>query len=386
VPEQTNDTNGLASISFVDTSDPVRCADCLIGVDSSEMRLWLLMALVLLAAPSVAQASTAKVVFPSDSGSAFSYIAAPGETNQVEVSLLAGTVTIRDTGASITAGDGCVSVDAHEVTCAVGIHDQLGVALDDLGDSLTLEGDGVDWDVRGGDGADTLVDSCPTGCGFLSGGPGDDTLQGRGISGGAGDDTLTGSPKGDSIGGGPGNDTLSGAGGYDMLLPAAGDDTVDGGVGRDTVWFSALPPTGVTADLRTGVATGDGTDTLTGVESLIGSSRGDHFSGDWHANSFDGQGGDDVLIGRGGADKLDGYCCLRGNDRLYGGPGRDRLWGGRGNDVLRGGTGVDRLRGQNGDDRLRAKDGLRDDVVGGLGFDRARVDPIDIVSSIEAFF
>jgi Ca2+-binding RTX toxin-like protein len=279
-----------------------------------------------------------------------------------------------------------VSVNAHEVTCALGIHDQLVVTLDDLDDSLTLEGDGVDWEVRGGDGADTLVDSCPTGCGFLFGGPGDDTLQGRGISGGAGDDTLTGSPNGDSIGGGPGNDTLSGAGGNDILLPAAGDDIVDGDAGRDTVWFSALPPTGVTADLRTGVATGDGTDTLTRVESLIGSGRGDHFSGDWHANSFDGQGGDDVLIGRGGADKLDGYCCLRGNDRLYGGPGRDRLWGGRGNDLLRGGTGVDRLRGQTGDDRLRAKDGFPDRVSGGLGFDRARLDSIDIVSSIEAFF
>ena len=350
------------------------------------MRLSLVVALVVLAAPGLAQASTAHVVFPPDSGSRFSYIAAPGETNQVEVSLLAGTVTIRDTGASITAGDGCVSVNAHEVTCALGIHDHLGVTLNDLDDSLTLEGDGVGWDVRGGEGADTLVDSCPTGCGFLFGGPGDDTLQGRGISGGAGDDTLTGSPKRDSIGGGPGNDTLSGAGGYDTLLPAAGDDTVDGGVGRDTVWFSALPPTGVIADLRTGVATGDGTDTLTSVESLIGSGRDDHFSGDWHANSFDGQGGGDVLIGRGGADKLDGNCCLRGNDRLSGGPGRDRLWGGRGHDVLRGGTGVDRLRGQNGDDRFRAKDGLRDDVVGGPGFDRARVDPIDVVGSIEAFF
>jgi Ca2+-binding RTX toxin-like protein len=352
------------------------------------MRQSLLVALVLLAAPSLAQASTAEVVFPPDSGSVFSYIAAPGETNQVEASLLAGTVTIRDPGASITAGDGCVvSVDAHEVTCAVGIHDQLGVALDDLDDSFTLEGDAVDWDVRGGEGADTLVDSCPTGCGFLFGGPGNDTLQGRGISGGAGDDTLTGSPKGDSIGGGPGNDTLSGAGGYDMLLPAAGDDTVDGGVGRDTVWFSARPSTGITADLSTGLATGDGTDTLTGVESLIGSRRDDHFSGDSHANSFDGQGGGDVLIGRGGADKLDGNCCSGGNDRLYGGPGRDRLWGGRGNDLLRGGRGADRLRGQNGNDRVRAKDGFPDRVWGGLGFDRARVDRgLDIVLSIEAFF
>jgi hypothetical protein len=42
--------------------------------------------------------------------------------------------------------------------------------------------------------------------------------------------------------------------------------------------------------------------------------------------------------------------------------------------------------GGRGRDTLRARDGLRERVSGGRGSDRARLDSIDIVSSIEAFF
>jgi Ca2+-binding RTX toxin-like protein len=353
------------------------------------MRLLAVVALVVLATPGLAHGSTATVFVPTDGGTLFHYTAEPGEMNQVEASIAAGTVTIRDTGASITAGDGCVSVDAHEVNCDLGINDFLGMTLGDLDDSLTLLGEGPQfWLVTGGGGADTLVDSCSAGCGFpMHGGAGNDTLQGRSIDGGAGDDTLTGGPRRDSIVGGGGNDTLSGAKANDDLTPGRGDDTVDGGAGLDIVGFSSHPPTGVTADLRTGVATGDGTDTLTNVEGLLGSEEDDHLSGDSSANRFDGFGGGDVILGRAGADKLSECCSGSGSDHLYGGPGRDRLSGGDGDDFLRGGTGKDVLHGQLGDDRLSAKDGFRDDVFGGRGFDRARVDRgLDLLDDVERVF
>jgi Ca2+-binding RTX toxin-like protein len=55
--------------------------------------------------------------------------------------------------------------------------------------------------------------------------------------------------------------------------------------------------------------------------------------------------------------------------------------------VLRGGPGNDRFRGQGGNDRIRAKDGRRDEVRGGDGFDWARVDRrLDVTNAIEAFF
>jgi Ca2+-binding RTX toxin-like protein len=353
------------------------------------MRLLAVVVLVVLAIPGLAHGSTATVFVTSEGRTFFHYTAAPGEMNQVEASIDAGFVTIRDTGASIIAGDGCVSVDAHEVNCDLGVNDFLRMTLGDLDDSLTLlGGDPQFWLVTGNRGADTLVDSCSAFCGLMRGGADNDTLQGRDIDGDAGDDTLTGSRRRDRIAGGIGNDTLSGAKANDQLAPGPGDDTVDGGAGLDIVGFSFHPPIGVSADLRTGVATGDGTDTLTNIEDLDGSDEDDHLSGDSSANRIDGGGGDDVILGRAGADKLSECCSGSGNDHLYGGTGRDRLSGSDGDDFLGGGMGKDVLHGQLGDDRLSAKDGFRDDVFGGTGFDRARVDRgLDLLHDVEkAFF
>jgi Ca2+-binding RTX toxin-like protein len=344
---------------------------------------------VAFAAPGLAHGATAEVVSgqPFFSGEFFFYTAAPGETNQVDLGITGDTITVHDSGASITAGDGCTPVDAHEVTCTITLIDGLHADLDDLDDTLTLAGDPFGWQVKGGSGADTLLDSCATGCGFLFGGPGSDTLQGRNLIGGGGEDGLTGTASRDGLGGGAGNDTLGGLGGNDLLGPGPGDDSVDGGAGVDVVSFSAHPPTGVSADLRTGIATGDGTDALTSIEGLFGSQEDDHLGGDSHANRFNGFGGADVILGRGGDDQLAGECCRDGNDRLSGGPGDDRLSGGGGDDVLRGGTGKDSLRGQAGRDRLHAKDGFRDVVRGGGGVDWARVDrALDLLRDVEKVF
>jgi Ca2+-binding RTX toxin-like protein len=84
-----------------------------------------------------------------------------------------------------------------------------------------------------------------------------------------------------------------------------------------------------------------------------------------------GTNGPDVLLGRGG------------NDTLYGRGGNDVLEGGTGNDVLYGGLGRDIERGGPGNDRIYARDGRRDVVDGGPGFDEAWVDRLDVVRNVE---
>lgn len=350
----------------------------------TEVRLFSLALLAVLAAPGLAHASTASVSFFPDEGSFFSYTAAPGETNNVEASHdeVAGVITIRDTGATITpVAPGCTAVDPNEVTCAVGFNESRRVALGDLNDTFQIGVDDGCWEVAGGTGDDTVVDS--PGCGILEGGPGDDTLQGRLIIGGAGNDTLTGSSKRDFLGGGAGDDTLSGFAGRDSLAPGPGDDTVDGGASVDELDFASAK-SAVTADLATGLATGEGADIFVNIENLTGSVFDDRLIGDSEANSLKGFRGDDVLIGRAGADKLNGSG---GRDRLYGGRGHDSLLGGAGDDYLRGGPGKDFLTGGNGADRLAAKDGFSDRVAGGPETDRARVDgALDVLIDVEKLY
>jgi Ca2+-binding RTX toxin-like protein len=73
-----------------------------------------------------------------------------------------------------------------------------------------------------------------------------------------------------------------------------------------------------------------GTDTLTSVEHVVGSSYDDVMFGGPGNDAFDGGAGDDAL--RGGA----------GDDTLSGGDGNDFLVGGPGNDIIDGGAGIDR--------------------------------------------
>jgi Ca2+-binding RTX toxin-like protein len=316
-------------------------------------------------------------------------VAAPGEPNQATASFVGGVVTVRDTGAVITAGAGCIAVDAHEVNCAMGEFGTSFAFLDDLDDTLALEG-GMDWVVEGGAGNDTLT-GCPTCAGDLYGETGDDTLSSNGCGrcsfwGNAGGDTFIGSGSPDFFYGGSGNDTLNGLGGDDDLVPGAGDDSIDGGPGADDVVDFYGSAVGIKADLRMGIATGQGTDTLIGVESIIGSAHHDYLIGDSNANDFSGLEGADILVGRGGADELAGGCCS-GNDHLFGGPGDDLLLGGAGDDWLRGGPGRDRLLGQAGNDALGAQDGFQDRVRGGTGFDRAHIDRgLDNVLGVEKIY
>jgi len=80
-----------------------------------------------------------------------------------------------------------------------------------------------------------------------------------------------------------------------------GDDAINGGTRRDTASRAGVA-TAVNAKLATGQATGEGTDTLTAVEDLLGGNGNDALTGDPGPNIINGSNGVDTCIGGGGAD------------------------------------------------------------------------------------
>jgi Ca2+-binding RTX toxin-like protein len=160
------------------------------------------------------------------------------------------------------------------------------------------------------------------------------------VCGAGGDDKLWNGPKrGDVIAGEEGVDLIISKNGGARLVGGPNDDiiqldgfgnnNIDGGgngVFGDTI--SYLPSNRrIVANLTTGVIKlGDYRDQASGIESVIGSKRGDTIYGDAEKNSLFGGPGDDLLHG------------LGRNDSLVGGSGNDYLEGGRGNDALDGGA------------------------------------------------
>jgi Ca2+-binding RTX toxin-like protein len=95
------------------------------------------------------------------------------------------------------------------------------------------------------------------------------------------------------------------------------------------------------------------------------------YAGTSRAETLTGSNANDVLFGRGGNDTLRGRG---GNDVIRGGIGNDRLYGGSGRDVI---------AGEPGNDWLYSRDGQRDTLNGGPGFDEAWVDGLDVVRNVE---
>ena len=223
-----------------------------------------------------------------------------------------------------------------------------------------------------------LVDSNVT----LTGTSGNDTLDGLGghdrLFGGNGDDLLRGGDGRDQLFGEFGADILLGGDGNDRLSGGAGNDILDGGAGNDDVAsYSADAVRGVVVNLATGVATDqiDGTDSLIGIERVIGTTFADHFTGDENDNQFQGNGGGDTAFGGSGNDTLGSFGT--GDAFLDGGAGDDGLQSGSGNDTLIGGDGNDRFNSNPGDDTLDGgagndsfSPGEGSDVIdGGAGID-----------------
>ena len=179
------------------------------------------------------------------------------------------------------------------------------------GDDL-LKGFAGDDLLGGGAGNDTLVG----GDGFdsLAGAAGDDTLLGGtgadNLVGGDGDDLLGGGDGGDRLKGGDGHDTLRGGDHNDQLIAGLGDDLVDGGPGVDELVYNQSGPS-VVVNLATGVASGEGDDTLVSIEFVLAGRGSDSLTGTAGVNRLVGFQGSDTLQGGGDADVL------------YSGPGAD---------------------------------------------------------------
>lgn len=186
------------------------------------------------------------------------------------------------------------------------------------------------------------------GADILDGGAGDDYLRGDDghdrllggtgadtILGGAGDDTMFGGTGHDSIWGGAGKDRIQAGSGNDWLLGGDDADLIGGGAGHDSLWGGAGDDRLVAGDGNDWVVGGEGNDVAiggTGQDSLFGGTGDDRLWGD---------AGDDLIFGADGADWLIGGA---GKDTLNGGAGRDILDGGDGADVMRGGADADTFR------------------------------------------
>ncbi|MFN2526285.1 MAG: calcium-binding protein [Actinomycetota bacterium] len=306
------------------------------------------------------------------------------------------------------------------------------------GDDELVMGRGFFQATRGGLGADRITSApfpegftfveypAPSavtvdlGAGTASGGHGDDTLVNiSGVGGSEHDDTLTGTSGSNFLFGDAGNDTLNDGGNdgsfdmdpevildefhFDAMGGGPGNDTFNGqGAGAHVVFYDEVS-SGITVDLQQGTATGEGDDTLNGINVTVGGPGDDTLRGDPQANAFDGGAGTDAIDGRAGDDTLilfdaknptvdlaagaargeyatfteqgqsdDAFSwtltsieniwgsdrpgstdTLRGDNgsnEIFGMAGEDELFGLAGNDLLNGGDGTDRGDGGEGQD------------------------------------
>ncbi|MBA2464024.1 MAG: hypothetical protein H0V42_03475, partial [Nocardioidaceae bacterium] len=152
----------------------------------------------------------------------------------------------------------------------------------------------------------------------LRGTPGADVIVGLGradrIQGAGGDDVVCGNGGDDALHGGGGDDWLIGGRdspfedgefdsipGADRLFGGSGDDRLEGGDARglDRLIYGTARH-GVSVDLRLQSASGQGSDTVIGIEWVTGSTRADTIRGgpDREESLFlDGLAGSDRLFG-----------------------------------------------------------------------------------------
>jgi Ca2+-binding RTX toxin-like protein len=329
--------------------------------------------LVVLLAPSPALASSVFVT-PAN---VLTYVAAPGEVNDVKLTQGLGAIKIHDAGATIAAGTGCQSTGQTAVCSTQGLV-RVAVAASDGDDSvkanLTLTAT-----LGGESGNDTLIGGAEDD--KLDGGTGDDTLDpGFGndtVKGGEDTDTVTYAARTERVSvsidnpvadgqAGENDDVqstvenaITGAGNDQLSGPRGQANVLNGGPGRDRVtYIDRTAGVGVSLD---GIAN-DGEpnehDNAIAIEDITGTGHIDLLVGNDEPNTISAGSGLDLVFGLGGDDHLSG-----GNDD-------DGLIAGAGDDVLEGGLGDDTLAGEGGDDTLDGGFG-EDDLAGGADVDIA---------------
>jgi Ca2+-binding RTX toxin-like protein len=385
------------------------------------------------------------------------------------------TVTTTDTINFLESGGGAsqFSISVFGGTYAPGATNETGgsdeiefnVTTDGVGDTLIINGDAnvqnyrfgqnVGGDLLGnlnGDEADGL-DSDVTATGidslFVNAlGASADTFTANGgtavpgstaaasveaqVQGGSGNDVLTGGSDPDTnLNGEDDNDILTAGANGATLRPGPGDDTVSGGASADDVISYLNLPGGATVNL--GVATpqntgGEGTETITGVESFAGSNGDDTVTGTSGPNILIGGPGNDTLDGGPGNDMFSGgngtdtitYAHASGGvvfslatalgapqstggagsdilidstevggtahliENLIGSPFADALTGDAAGNEIEGGLGADALSSLGGVDALLARDGIGDTALdcGGDAGDSAEVDALPLDASV----
>ena len=251
------------------------------------------------------------------------------------------------------------------------------------------------------------------------------------VLGNAANNTLLGLGGNDTLLAGGGTDTVDGGNGDDTLRGGLGNDTVVGGEGSDTALFLDWngTPDAIFTTFSTSITLADGgnassakllsttfqsrpfgfvtttleTDTLTGIENVIGTEFADTITGNSADNELDGRDGNDILDGGQGSDTLiggdgidtaqfiaggtfnfprveaslaDGEATvfrnfrsglgfttvtetdtLSGIENLTGSTGADKLTGNSGANTLDGGGSGDILAGLGGADKLIGGDG-----------------------------
>lgn len=205
--------------------------------------------------------------------------------------------------AKSTDNDTLQGNDGHDKVFGLSGNDKLegGEGNDELwgnsGDDV-LSGDAGNDQLNGGSGNDALAGG--DGNDALAGNSGNDTLVG-----GDGNDTLSGDSGDDVLDGGAGDDVVAAGSGNDVIVDGEGSDKYDGGAGFDTLDFSGAK-SGLKIDLSKGTKTGDGNDTFSSVEKVVGGAFADTVNGSKNADTIVAGDGDDTVRGLGGADQLTG--------------------------------------------------------------------------------
>jgi Ca2+-binding RTX toxin-like protein len=124
---------------------------------------------------------------------------------------------------------------------------------------------------------------------------GQDTVNGNGgddiISGGDGADTLNGGDGNDRLFGGNGGDVINGDNGNDTIYGGDGDDACRGGIGNDTIYG------GAGQDQLVGEVGDDSLFGQTGDDALVGGAGADYLQGDQGTDFCDGGAGSNVFAG-----------------------------------------------------------------------------------------